>query len=242
MTRLDGFAGFVPPRRWRAWAVAEPVLAGLDLGRLRVELAEGDQERSDELLAALVRLALVDPDAQTVLVGCLWPGIAARAARYARRTDREDATALVVDELIADLTSGRHIDVARFVASTLLARPAGHLRRAMRRERDIADRTDHRADPDTAATSDEPSPSAALLLWLAVDAGTLSGPDAWLIRVTDIEGHSLRWAARRLGISYAAAIKRRQRAKAAWQAWWDRDQDPSRESSRESRPASRRAS
>jgi hypothetical protein len=54
----------------------------------------------------------------------------------------------------------------------------------------------------------------------AVAAGTMTPLDAALIRATRLDGVGLATTARLLGLSYAAASKRRRRAEMAWAAWW----------------------
>jgi hypothetical protein len=58
------------------------------------------------------------------------------------------------------------------------------------------------------------------MLMSAVEAGVLSVPDAQLILDTRIADMPLQEAARRRGLRYDAAKKRRQRAEARWIAWW----------------------
>jgi hypothetical protein len=62
-----------------------------------------------------------------------------------------------------------------------------------------------------------------------VTASVLAGRDAWLLHATAVTGHSVEWAAGRLGIGYEAAKKRRQRTAARWWAWWD---PPARQTNR----------
>ena len=77
-----------------------------------------------------------------------------------------------------------------------------------------------RRTAEDVAHADGPELSAATLLGAAVDAGVVAEHDARLIHDTRITGRPLREVARHVGLGYEAAKKRRQRAEAAWVAWW----------------------
>jgi hypothetical protein len=203
-------------RRWRACVRHEPTLTGLTYEQVRAELRHGTQDRQDELLAALVRLAQQDADAAPVVVACLLPGLRGLIARHAPGLDRPEAMATALRGLWESVV--RFDGHPVFVASRLLRLPKQRLQQAVRSE----DAWRHRHTP----LSNTPGPTgqlhlpAASCLRLAVDAGVLTAADAWLIHATRVVGHSLGWAAKRLAIGYEAAKKRRQRAEARWAAWW----------------------
>jgi hypothetical protein len=209
-------------RQWRTWTHQEPALRGLSWHQFVVDLATGDPGRQDELLAALVRVARRDPDASGVVVGALAPGIRARIARYAPGLGREDAWSIAGIGLCAAIT----VDPVpeRFVASQLLDAAKRQLQHAVRPEATWQDHAHPLTDDNDSGQEDHLT--GPLLLGTAVAAGVISGPDAWLLHVTVIMGHSLRWASRRLGISYEAAKKRRQRAQNRWRDWWTETRDP----------------
>ncbi len=113
-----------------------------------------------------------------------------------------------------------------FVATNLLALPTRRLRRATAHQQ--AWRRCDRHEHHTPIADAVVEPPADALLAGAVDAGLLTAQDAQLILDTRIAGHSLRAAARRLGLPYEAAKKRRQRAEARWASWWTSSADKSR--------------
>jgi hypothetical protein len=185
---------------------------------VRAELRTATQPLRDEILGALVRLAQADPTAFGVLASVLLPGLRHRVARYAPCLDRDDALALMTVALyeatIEYDTSAR----PRFVAGRLLALPTRRLRRAAAQQRSSSTRAGQPTDEIPSGSGiDLP---AATILAAAVDAGVLTGAGARLILATRVAGIPLREVARREGLSYEAAKKRRRRAEARWIAWW----------------------
>lgn len=205
-------------RRWHTWTNLEPVLAGRDLEQVRTELRHGPQCRQDELLAALVRIAQRDVDAVTVVVRCLLPGLRGLISRHAPGLDRSEAFAVAVGGLAEAIV--RFDGELTFVASQLLRLPRYRLQRAVRIEGTwrVQVREVHECGRPMVEVR------AAVCLGLAVHAGLLNAADAWLIHATRVVGHSLAWAAGRLGIGYEAAKKRRQRAEARFAGWWTADE------------------
>jgi DNA-directed RNA polymerase specialized sigma24 family protein len=210
----------IAPRwtQWDAWTRREPALAGLTYQDLRVELRTGTEPRKDELLAALVRTSNRDRTAFDVVAACLLPGIRHLVARYGRSLERQEALAIAVGALYEAVGRCKLDQSPRFVASKLLALPTGRLRRAV---------TAQRAWCITAAPSAEntahthsPELSTTVLLGTAVEAAVLAEHDARLIHATRVIGWPMREVAHDLGVSYGTAKKRRQRAEAAWVAWW----------------------
>lgn len=214
-------------QQWRDWARAETVLAGLNDDRLRHDLAGRDQHRTDVLLAALVRLARTGPHpdaALLVLARCLLPGMRHRLARLAPGLDRGEAFSTMVDALTQRVRT--HPERTTFVAAFLLEAPTQRLRRARDVERTWAgySRTvPHRPATATGDRADLTGLPTDTILGLAVTAGVLSARDGWLIHATRAGGLDLRAAAHCLGLTYPAAVKRRQRAERRWAAWWDPD-------------------
>jgi hypothetical protein len=205
-------------RQWRTWTSQDATLAGLDYDRLRHELRHSSDDRQDELLTALVRLARGKPEVVAVVVACLWPGLRALVTRYARGLEPSEGLAVAVAGLCKSIARYSLDGQTSFVANRLLRLPRRHLQRAAK-EQD-AWRRHCRDVPDRAGTPVQVELRPTTCLRLAVDAGVLTTADAWLIHATRVAGHTVRWAARRLGIGYEAAKKRRQRAEARWAARW----------------------
>jgi DNA-directed RNA polymerase specialized sigma24 family protein len=208
------------PKRtqWDAWTGHEPAFNGLTYQDLRVELRTGTGPRKDELLAALVRTARSDRTAFDVIAACLLPGIQRLVVRYGRSLERQDALAIAVGALYEAVGRCEFDGPPRFVAGKLLALPARRLRRAVTARRAWGVTATHIAE-DT-AHSHSPELSTAVLLGTAVEAGVLAEHDARLIHATRVIGRPMREVAHDLGVDYGTAKKRRQRAEAAWVAWW----------------------
>jgi len=204
--------------QWHAWTLREPSLAGHTYADLRTELRTGSQTRKDEILGALIRLAQADHVAFGVTVAALLPGLRHRAAQFAPCLDRQDALAIMVLALYEATIGYDTAARPRFVAGRLLALPTRRLRRAAARERSWTLRSSEVVAVVNAGSPLDPSPSTILMG--AIEAGVLSVPDAQLILDTRIADMPLQEAARRRGLRYDAAKKRRQRAEARWIAWW----------------------
>jgi hypothetical protein len=210
----------IAPRRtqWDAWTHFEPALAGLTYQDLRVELRTGTKPRKDKLLAALVRTARSDRTAFQVVAACLLPGIRHLVARYGRSLERPEALAIAVGALYEAVGRCQLDEPPRFVAGKLLALPTGRLRRAVAAQR--ASWATAMPAPENTAHPHSPELSTTVLLGTAVEAGVLAEHDARLIHATRVIGRPMREVAHDLGVSYGTAKKRRQRAEAAWAAWW----------------------
>lgn len=225
LARLIRGAG--PTRRqWRQWVETEPRLAELgDPDGIGRALRGGPPQRQDELLSVLVRLAQGGAGggdaAVLVLARCLWPGMRHRVIVHGWPLDVDEAFSIMVAGLVEAVHGYDPAARPRFVAAGLLAGPTRRLHRAASLARQAADDVHDVSDEDYAAGLLELS--AAGLLGLAVDAGVLRAADAWLIRATRAEGLALAAAAGRLGLSYEAAKKRRQRAERRWADWWAPD-------------------
>jgi hypothetical protein len=204
--------------RWDAWTQREPALVDLAYHDLRSELRAATQSRQDELLGALVRLVQADPRAFGVLATCLLPGLRHRIVRRAPSLDRQEALAVMVGALYEAVVRYDTAQHDLYVAENLLALPTRRLRRAVVAHRTWSDHAQHNDDVAPHERGPELSPGA--LLGSAVDAKVLTEQDARLIFDTRIAGRTLPEVARRIGLHYDAAKKRRQRAEAAWAAWW----------------------
>ncbi|MGH9212495.1 MAG: hypothetical protein ACRD2C_17740 [Acidimicrobiales bacterium] len=205
--------------RWRAWTNHAPALAGLSWQRFRGELRHSTADRQDELLAALAHIAHRDPAAIDVLVACLTPGLRARIARHAPGLPPDDAWAIAAAGICAAATGPD--PPTSLVASRLLDAAKRHLQRAVRGE--VAWHRQANALPVREDAGHDGELSGGLILASAVSAGVLRRHDAWLIYTTRVVGHSLGYAARRLGLGYEATKKRRQRAEDRWATWWADD-------------------
>jgi hypothetical protein len=204
--------------QWSAWARREPALAGLTYEDLRCELRTGGKDLKDKLLGAFVRVTHADRDAFVVVAACLLPGLRHLVARYAPALDRQEAFSVLVCALFEVVTHDDAAEQPRFVASALLALPTRRLRRAAIEQRRWTAHAHH--DSETAAAAPTLELSAAAMLASAVDAGAVTDQDAQLILDTRVAGYSLHDVARRLGLRYEAAKKRRQRAETRWASWW----------------------
>lgn len=202
--------------QWSAWARREPALAGLTYEDLHCELRTGGQDLKDKLLGAFVRVAHADRDAFVVVAACLLPGLRHLVARYAPALDRQEAVSVLVCALF-EVVTRYDAEQPRFVASALLALPTRRLRRAALEERRWIAHIHHDSETAAAAPTLE---SASAILASAVDAGVVTDQDAQLILDTRVAGYSLHDVARRLGLRYEAAKKRRQRAETRWASWW----------------------
>jgi hypothetical protein len=215
----NALEGATPTRtQWKAWTRREPALSRRTYADVRRELRTASLERKDELLGALVRTATHDLAAFGVVAACLLPGIRHRMARYAPALDREEALAVMVVALYEAVTGYDTTTHPRFVAGRLLALPTRSLRRAAAQQRSWPTGAAYEFDTFSAASIVDLSP--ATMLTTAVDAGVITTDEAHLIVVTRIAGLPLRDAARRVGLAYETAKKRRQRAEARWIAWW----------------------
>jgi hypothetical protein len=200
-------------RQWRTWTHQEPALRGLSWHQFVVDLATGDPGRQDQLLAALARIARHDSESLDVIVAALAPGVRARIKRYAPGLPLDDAYSVATIGICAIVAACPVPE--QFIASRLLDAAKRQLGHAVQAE--IAWQT-HSQQPtnDDAPIENDLS---GLILATAVDSGELTRPDAWLLHATIVDGHPLDRAAHRLGISYEAAKKRRQRARARLRAW-----------------------
>jgi hypothetical protein len=204
--------------QWDTWTSRERALDGLTYEDLRVELRTGTEQRQDELLAALVRVASADRAAFGVVAACLLPGIRHRISQRAPLLERQDAIAIMVDALYEAVGRYDIDEPPRFVAETLLALPTHRLRHAVAAHQ--AWSAYSRGTTEEIALASAPELPASTLLGTAVEAGILGEHDARLIYETRITGRPLRKVARQLGLGYEAAKKRRRRAEKAWVAWW----------------------
>jgi hypothetical protein len=204
--------------QWIDWTRRERMLAGLTYEDVRSQLRTGTQQRKDDLLTTLVRIARAEPEAFGVLAASLLPGLRHRVARYAPSLERQEAFAIMVAALYERVAAHAVDDRTTFVAGRLLSLATERLRRAMASQRSWAAQVRNRPDRASRASVMELSP--ATMLATAVDAGVIAEQDARLIFATRFAGRPLREAARRLGLGYETCKKRRQRAEARWAAWW----------------------
>jgi hypothetical protein len=210
--------------QWNDWTRREPMLAGLTYQDVRSELRTGTQQRKDELLTTVVRIARAEPEAFGVLAASLLPGLRHRVARYAPSLERQEAFAIMVAALYERVAAHAVDDRARFVAGMLLSLPTERLRRAVSSQRTWAAQMRNRSARATRASVVGWSP--ATLLATAVDAGVIAEQDARLIFATRFAGRPLREVAERLGLGYETCKKRRQRAEARWAVWWAPESEP----------------
>lgn len=207
-------------QRWRQWACLEPVLAARTFHALQRELLDTTvpADRKDDLLAALVRIARHDTDAVAAITVCLLPGLHRAARRFGASMEPDEAWA----ELLAGLSERiRRYPLERRprrIAANLIWGAADRLWRAMHTQENWVSHTGPLIEGDR--PSPEPELSAGTLWTLAINAGVLTRRDVTLVGATRLGGLQLRDTAQLLGVPYECAKKRRQRAEAAWVAWW----------------------
>jgi hypothetical protein len=213
---------YVPPAPcWAAWQTIEHGLAGVSYAALRLHLLDRScpPERKDAWLCALVRLAKADSDAALCVTACLYPGLCGIVRRYSDVLGVGDTWGELLASLARRVTRYDVEHRPQHVAANLLWDARHDLSRCARRElawhRRVELTTDFAAEQHDVGTPD--------VLEAAASAGTLKSVDATLIRSTRLDGLPLHDVAHLLGISYEAAKKRRQRAEAAWFAWWRPD-------------------
>jgi hypothetical protein len=200
-----------------AWAEREPILAGLDLASLRAVLADGRPpiayERKDALLAALVRLAATETDAGLTLLACLVPGLRTIVARHWSAERHDEAQAAAVAALWQRIRRYPLDRRPRRIAANLLLDTLHDL---------IGNRTNATGTRGQLADGAAPEAgwSPAIIFEGARRAGVLSATDVTLIAATRLAGHDLRGTGERLGLTYAAARKRRRRAETRLATWW----------------------
>jgi hypothetical protein len=191
-----------------------------ELGRWRlVEILEGqhcDPDPPDPVLRALARLARHDPDAVGLLFTVMSPVIARLAPAYAGTLGYDKPTATRFEPPTTRVAYG-----LRWLAGPHVHRAAIARRREQARicPLNTTRRGQSRDHPDSADRAARVDLTAATCLRPAGDAGVIAEADTRLVHATRIAGHTLGWAARRLGIGHTAAKKHGQRAEVRWAAW-----------------------
>jgi hypothetical protein len=199
-----------------AWREARPALRPFSTpAALLAFLHRAPPDRTDPVLHALLVLSRSDPAAARLCLQAVLPGLKAQARRLAHRPGRrEEAWELLLAsawEVVRAYPPGR----TRRVAANVVFES---LHRATRERRRIAPTAG--ADPFEDAGYAGVAPSAGGgLLEDAVADGVLDGEDAELIARTRLDGHRLGDLAGARGVSYAALLKRRQRAESRLRAW-----------------------
>ncbi|MGH9214054.1 MAG: hypothetical protein ACRD2C_25805 [Acidimicrobiales bacterium] len=212
-------------RVFAGWARREPALAGLDPARVVALLHDrtGDPARRDGLMAALLRLARIDGDAGVLLVVCLLPGVKARLRRHGRGLEAGEAASMMVDALWGRIARYRLDRRPARIAANLLDDTLADFIAARDRQRAWANWTVLGDVADDRPAETEGPGSVAVVFHDAQRAGVVSAAETALIDVTRLVGVPVPAVARHLGVSTAAAHKRRQRAEARLRTWWDPD-------------------
>lgn len=207
------------------WAGCYPALAGFaDLAAVRTVTEDrADKERSDTILAALVRLAARDggddPLATRVLLQLLMAGAVRLAQRIAAVTgDLADAEADVLAELTALIRTYPWQRRPRRIAANLLLDCQQRLSRAARRERGDVPAglvPIDENEPDLAAgrEADERAEVIDLFLW-AQRQGVLSAEEALLLAAHRVDEVPVRQLTARLGRSATGLFVLRNNAEA----------------------------
>jgi hypothetical protein len=228
VTLLDalGRSPMVSRRRFAGWVRREPALVGLDPTRVVAVVHDRvgtDHARKDELLASLVRLARVDPEAGTLLVVCLLPGIKARLRAHGRGLDPEDAASMMVEAVWRRIARYPLDRRPAKIAANLLSDALADFIAGRDRQRAW---DEHTESYDAALGLAVGQGESVETLWQEAErAGVVSADEVSLIDVTRLVGVPVPTVAWHLDISAAAAHKRRQRAEARLRVWWDPDSE-----------------
>lgn len=172
---------------------------------------EGDRDARAAVIRALVIGArAMHPEADTVLLLALWPGLDAIYRRNLRFF--HSCPENLVSEIMARIVGGIHaldLDRVTAVAATLLRNVERDLRRTQIRERVLTTRHD---PIDTVPEPAAVQPEAASLGMLVARLPEHVGRDAELVLRVAVLGETQKEAAVAIGIAPAAARKRYRRA------------------------------
>jgi hypothetical protein len=157
-----------------------------------------------------------------LLVVCLLPGVKARLRRHGRGLEAGEAASMMVDALCGRIARYPLDRRPARIAANLLDDTLADFIAARDRQRAWANHTDLGDVDDRPADTEGPG-SVAVVFHDAQRAGVVSAAETALIDVTRLVGVPVPAVARHLGVSTAAAHKRRQRAEARLRAWWDAD-------------------
>jgi hypothetical protein len=194
------------------WASSYPALTGFaDLGRVRAATEDrADKQRSDAILAALVRLAARDGGDDALAVRVLLQLLLSGAVRLAQRItavtgDAVEAEADVLAELTALIRTYPWRRRPRRIAANLLLDCQQRLSRAARRERGsvpvgLLPVDEDEPDPRAEREADERVEVIDLFLW-AQRHGVLSAEEALLLAAHRVDEIPVRQLVGRLGRS-----------------------------------------
>jgi hypothetical protein len=179
---------------------------------------------SDAPLLALLVLAGDDRDAGRFVLQAILPALKAQARRLgARSAAREELWELLLFhawEAICTYPVTRRRRVAANLVLQVLHDTTRELRRSSRMEARTAVRPSSPARVRVrSATRGAPGPPPRRLVRAAVSAGVIRRREAALIMSTRLRDAELHRLAHSSGVSYAALLKRRQRAEQALRAW-----------------------
>ena len=216
VSRLEHeWAALQTPLRFRllAWARHEPVLArfGSPIELIRFLRSRDQWAEKDAALAALIRLARVEPLAARVMLEAVFPGLKRLAERVILNArDRDEWWQLLLAhawEQIRTYPLGR--PPSRIAANLLLETRRAALR-AFATER--APRAVDRGDPLLPDATAAKGGDVEALLARAVSAHAISSEEAELILRTRIDGVSVAAVAGEVGAPYMTVYMRRHRA------------------------------
>ena len=221
IARLAHHQPLVARHRLGAWAAAEPALAGAATSAELIRRChQPDPHVANATLGALLRIVAWDRAAAEVALVALAPGLGRVIAGLHQR-DLDDVVARVVAEGWAAI-----VEVAgrppTWPAAVILDRVRDRVRAQLVADRRHCDRTvalDPQFDTPASAAGDADSRRAdtdVLGEWVA--AGRLAPADAWLIRVTRLDGLTLADVARATGARHDRLRRRRSRAERSLRA------------------------
>ncbi len=208
------------------WRTSDPLLRRFDSpARLLRFLHSNAPADTDGPLLALLRLAANDPLAGRFVLHALLPGLKAQARRISRRPGQhEELWELLLfyawQAICFYPADSRRSRVAANVLLQVLHDTTRELRR-MRQPAETKHEPSSRPRPRVrAATAPRRHGLArAVTVADAVEAGVVSRRDASLILRSRGDGVALAAIAREWEVSYAALLKRRQRAERRFRAW-----------------------
>lgn len=220
---LAGSAG--SDRQLRRWARQHGCFAGIgDLRTVVARIRRGGFDESNDLVWALLELAVDDPLAVRTVLQALIPGLGGELGwllAWARRTDPAMVDGGDVDQLliVAAMEAIRHAAGKRkpWPLSSILRRTHRVLRRDVVAEDRWRLSMVLSAEPRVDDTADvEPTPAELLTTVLdeARNAGAVSASDAELVWLTRVGGFQPVELAERFGVNGDCLRRRRQRAEA----------------------------
>ncbi|MHB8465608.1 MAG: hypothetical protein ACYDH6_23530 [Acidimicrobiales bacterium] len=190
------------------WTGAEPALTG---ATTTSELISCCERGGDLALAALLRCAGTDRVAAELVLAALAPGLNRLTGRLCGWADDREEVAARVAAAAWSAVSAMAGEPPAWPSTAILDRVRDAVRSELRADRRRTGRFVGMADcPEQPVLRGEPDETD--VLGDAVRAGQIDHGDAWLIRVTRVDGLSLADVARATGARHDGLRRRRSRA------------------------------